>query len=304
MSETQPLNAEVTAAYNNSYLLIAGWLDSTGFRTHGLRCKDPGGRRPGIGEEFLAATRFREADRETETSVRGYFLDSGVCLLSHNGEEYVEGIRTFPLPQGVRLRRELGEVLSQRRSVREYTGDSVDIAQVATLVRAAGAITASGHVDLLEGGERTIPFRTAPSPGGLYPVEVWLLPLMVKGLPKAVWMYDPRHDQLVEVGDGSGVAAALASFAVAEEIISLSRAAAVVLLVGRPRKVMRKYGDRGVRYMFLEAGAISENIHLASGAIGIGSVDCASVCDDQMHSALGIDGESSVLVHAVVLGVP
>ena len=67
---------------------------------------------------------------------------------------------------------------------------------------------------------------------------------------------------------------------------------------------MRKYGDRGVRYMFIEAGAIAENIHLASGAIGIGSVDCASIHDDQMHSALGIDGESSLVVHAVVLGAP
>lgn len=304
MPGDSPISAEVVAAYNNSYLTFAGWLGSTGFRTHGLRCKDPGGRRAGVAEEFLAGTRFQAADRETEASVQGYFLDPGVCLLARNGEEYLEGLRTMPLPRGARLRRELGEVLSQRRSVREYTGDGLDAAQVASVVRAAGAITAAGHVDLVEGGERTIPFRTAPSPGGLYPVELWLLPLKVAGIPEAVWMYDPRHDQLVETGEAARIAVAMDSFAVPEEIIALSRAAAVVLMIGRPWRVMRKYGDRGVRYLFIEAGAIAENIHLACGALGIGSVDCASVHDDKLHAALGLDGETSLLVHAVVLGVP
>jgi SagB-type dehydrogenase family enzyme len=304
VTETNQVAAEVAATYSNSYLTLAGWLDSTGFRTHGLRAKDPGGHHAGVGEEFLLATRYREADRETEASIQGYFLDPGVCLLAHNGEEDVSGIATFPLPSGVRLRRELGEVLARRRSVREYTGDHLDLGQLATLLRAAGAVTATGHVDLVQGGERAIAFRTAPSPGGLYPVETWLLPLEVDGLPDSVWRYDARRDELVSVAAADRIAPALKSFAVPEDMISLSRAAAVLVLVGRPWKVMRKYGDRGIRYLFIEAGAIAENIHLAAGALGLGTVDCASVRDDEMHSALGLDGESSLLVHTVIVGVP
>jgi SagB-type dehydrogenase family enzyme len=296
--------AEQAAAYGNAYTAVTGWLRATGFRTHGLRFKDLGARPRGIGEEFLLATRYRRSDRETEASIQAYFLDPGVVMLSRNGEEDLTGRTTVPLPSGPRLRRELGEVLGNRRSVRDYTGDSVTIDQLATVARAAAAITAAGRVDLVEGGERAISFRTAPSPGGLYPLELWLLPLRVDGIARAVWRYDSRHDALVQEADAAAVSAAVNAFAVPEEVIALGRASVVVLLVGRPWKVMRKYGDRGVRYLFIEAGAVTENVHLACGSLGLGSVDCASVHDDELHTALGLDGELRLLVHSVVIGVP
>jgi SagB-type dehydrogenase family enzyme len=296
--------AERIAGYGNAYQLVAGWVGSTGFRTPGLRFKDLGGAgRRGVAEDFLLATRYRRADRETEASIQGYFLDPGVVMLARNGEEDSAGRRTVPLPPGVRLSRELGEVVATRRSVRGYTGDAVPFDQVATLVRAAGAVTGVGHVDLVEGGSRDIHFRTAPSPGGLYPIELWLLAPGVDGLARGVWRYDARRDLLVEEGDEGRLDRALAAFAVPEEIISLSRAALVLLLIGRPWKVLRKYGDRGVRYLFIEAGATAENVHLACGSLGLGSVDCASVHDDDLHAALDLDGELRLLVHTVVIGV-
>jgi hypothetical protein len=65
---------------------------------------------------------------------------------------------------------------------------------------------------------------------------------------------------------------------------------------------MRKYGDRGLRFVFIEAGAIAENIHLPTVAFVYGSVDCASVHEDEIHDALGIDGGDEALIHAIVLG--
>ncbi|HEY8340506.1 MAG TPA: SagB/ThcOx family dehydrogenase [Egibacteraceae bacterium] len=300
----ETLSAERVAAYANSYQEVSGWTRSTGFQTHGYRFSHLGDVPRSIGEQFLLATRYRRIDRETEASIASYFVDPGVVMLSRNGEEDVAGRRVEQLPEGVRLRRELGEVLGNRRSIRDYTGDAIPLPQLATVVRAAGACTAVGHVDLVEGGERSIPFRTAPSPGGLYPLEVWLLARRVEGLDAGVWRFDPRRDALVHEGDEAMEEAARGCFAVPEEVIALSRAAAVILLVARPWKVMRKYGDRGVRYLFIEAGAIAENIHLACGSLGLGSCDCASVHDDELHQALDFDGELRQLAHTVVIGVP
>lgn len=302
--ESGAIGAEAAGAYANGYLTVTCWQGSTGFRPHAFRFRDLGAAARGIGEQFLVSTRYRRADRETQASVQSYFLDPGVAMLARDGQDSVDGLVTAPLPKGVRLRRELGEVLGRRRSVREYTGDAVPLDQVATVLRAASAITAAGHTELMEGGERRLTFRVAPSPGGLYPLETWLLPLEVPELPRAVWRYDAHRDLLVEEGDDQQVEEAVASFAVPDEIISIRRAALVLLLVGRPWKVLRKYGDRGVRYMFIEAGAIAENVHLACGALGLGSVDCASVRDDELHEALGLDGEFRMLVHAVIVGVP
>ena len=296
--------ADRAAVYGNTYKVVTPWTTSTGFRTNSLRFSGLESVGRGIGEHFLLATRYRRNDREIEASIQSYFQDPGVVMLSRNGDESPTGAPAVPLPHGVRLHREFGEVLGRRRSVRSYTGDAIPLDQVATIVRAADAITGRGHVDLVEGGERSISFRTAPSPGGLYPIELWLLPVRVKGLSRSVWRYDPKRDLLVEESNEATLKKALGSFAVPEEVISVSRAALVLLMIGRPWKVMRKYGDRGVRYLFIEAGAMAENIHLACSSLGVGSVDCASVHDDELHAAIGLDGEMRVLVHTVIIGIP
>ena len=299
-----PYGADHAALYGNTYKAVTPWAGSTGFRTHSLRFGDLGSAGRGIGEQFLLGTRYRRHDRETEASIQSYFQDPGVVMLSRNGEEDPAGRSVLGLPAGPRLLRDLGELLGHRRSARSYTGDPVPLDQVATILRAADAVTATAHIDLVEGGERTISFRTTPSPGGLYPIELWLLPLRVTHLARGVWRYDPKRDALVEEGGETTMSRALDAFAVPEDVISLSRAALVLLLVGRPWKVIRKYGERGVRYLFIEAGAMAENIHLACRSLGVGSVDCASVHDDELHAALGFDGEMRALIHAVITGAP
>jgi SagB-type dehydrogenase family enzyme len=65
---------------------------------------------------------------------------------------------------------------------------------------------------------------------------------------------------------------------------------------------MRKYGPRGLRYLLIEAGAITQNIHLATQALGFASVDCASVVDAEVHEVLDIDGLYEALIHTIVIG--
>ena len=86
--------------------------------------------------------------------------------------------------------------------------------------------------------------------------------------------------------------------------LTASQAAAVCLLVARPRRATRKYGDRGLRHVLLEAGAIAQQIALACVALGVGSVDSSSFYDDEVHEALSMDGESESVVHLVILGIP
>jgi nitroreductase len=58
-----------------------------------------------------------------------------------------------------------------------------------------------------------------------------------------------------------------------------------------------------MRHALLEAGAIAAHINLAAAALGLGSVDCSSLFDDEVHEALGVDGIYEAVVHAVVVGV-
>jgi hypothetical protein len=76
------------------------------------------------------------------------------------------------------------EALLERRSVREYSNEVLSLEEVPQLLWAAQGITSE-----LRG-------RTAPSAGGLYPLEIYLEVGNVEGLTKGVYKYRPGVHEL------------------------------------------------------------------------------------------------------------
>ena len=144
------------------------------------------------------------------------------------GKEELDALPSVALPKGIKLRRELGEVMARRRSGRSYTGDPIDLSYLATVVRSGGAVTSEGTVELLNGDETVLHFRTAPSGGGLYPIDIAVVALRVTGLDRGIYRYDPLGDRLVDIGGRADATALMSAFAVPEDIVSVSRAAAGV----------------------------------------------------------------------------
>jgi SagB-type dehydrogenase family enzyme len=286
----------------NSYKSADPWVDSTGLRTHSLRHRTLShSNDPRIAEEFLVNTRLRHHDRETEASIQSYFLDAGLATVARIGQVDEPAATKVSLPPSIRLRRDVDEILMGRRSRRQYTGDAIGVDFVATIVRSAAGVTGEATVDLAGGGETTLRFRVAPSGGGLYPVHLYVAAFFVTDLDRQLYRYEPLQDALVRCG---GVERLLEACAVSDDLISLRRASVVFLLVGQPWRSLRKYGPRGLRFLFLEAGAMTQNIHIATAALGLGSVDCASFYDDDVHALLRVDGVNEALIHAVVIGDP
>jgi SagB-type dehydrogenase family enzyme len=235
-------------------------------------------------EEFLVNSRLRRGDAEMGLSIKTYLTEPHVSLLSLIGQSGRRGNRAIPLPPSVELRMSLGEVIQKRRSLRRYTGGTISFPCLAAMLRVACGP------------------GVAPSGGGLYPIEVYVAALRIEDLARAVYLYDPRKSQLWETGDGSVLEALLRAVALPGQVVTEDKASAICLLVGRPWRSMRKYGDRAMRYVFLEAGAIAEHISLAATALDLGSVHFASIYDDEAHEALRIDGVYEALIHAVVVG--
>jgi len=197
---------------------------------------------------------------------------------------------------------ELGEVLRRRRSIRRYTGDQLELTHLAAILRAAFGVTGTIDLPLTTGGGATLKLRATPSGGGLYPIEAMIVSLNVKDLPKGIYRLTVSNETLQKTGSTGNLTKFADSFASPDEFVSLSRANAVVLLVARPWRSMRKYGDRGLRLVLIEAGEIAAQINLAATALGLGALDCASFYDDEVHEAIGVDGRFRTLVHAIIIG--
>ena len=286
------------AVYANSYRTIKPQIGSTGLRTHPLRYEGARHVQSRVAEEFLINSRLLRRDVEFEISVGSHFTEGTMAMLSLVGQEGKRGTRTVPLPKPVELRLAFGETVRRRRSRRVYTGDPLPLSYLATIARAACGITGEAAGD----DHPPLALRSTASGGGLYPVDLHFAALRVDGLQRGTYLFDPRRDELWQTGGDGELDAVMSSFAAPDQAISTSQAAAVCLLAGRPWRTMRKYGARGMRHLFLEAGAMAAHINLAATALGVGSVDCSSIYDDEAHEALRMDGLYEALVHAVVLG--
>lgn len=288
------------AVFGNGFRPTGPWFSSTGLRTFAVRHaagSARGSARPA--EDFLINSRLRRRDVEFEASVGAYFTEPAALMTALLGLEGRQGTESIALPAPVPLHMALSEAIQRRRSARAYTGDAISLRYVSSLLAAAGGVTRRLTGDY----GRAPALRSVPSGGALYPVGVLVVTLCVDGLARGVYSYDPRGEVLWRTGADEAVDLVLAAAAGPDERAAMQDAAAIFLLVARPWRAMRKYGDRGMRHVFIETGLMAAHLHLAGAALGVGSRDTASLYDDEVHEALELDGVYEALVHAIVVGV-
>lgn len=172
------------------------------------------------------------------------------------------------------------EALLRRRSTRDFPDDPVSIADVSQLLWAAqGVTTAAGE-------------RTAPSAGATFPLEVYLVAGRVDDLEAGVYKYRPRTHRLEKVVGGDA-RAALAKAALGQDCVK--RCAAAFVLASVYGRTTVEYGERGVRYVHMEAGHAGQNIHLQAAALGLGAVVVGAFDDGDVAGLLGLAGKEQPL---------
>jgi SagB-type dehydrogenase family enzyme len=168
------------------------------------------------------------------------------------------------------------EALAERRSIREYSKDSLSLADVSQLLWAAQGETADW------GG------RTAPSAGALYPLEIYLVAGSVQGLDAGLYHYDPEKHAVTQTKKGDLRQRVTEASLYQDEI---TKAPATIIISAVYERTMAKYGDRGIRYVHMEVGSVAENIYLQVESLSLGTVFIGAFDDDEVKQALGIDEE-------------
>jgi SagB-type dehydrogenase family enzyme len=182
----------------------------------------------------------------------------------------------------------LEAALSQRRSVRSYASDPLDLANISQLLWATQGLNRPGG------------YRSVPSAGALYPLEAYLVVGNVDGLPAGVYRYRPlshdlrktvdgdRRDELTDAALGQG---------------SIRRAPAVLVLCAVFERTTEKYGQRGIQYTYMEAGHAAQNFALQAVALGLGSVPIGAFRDNRVKKALALPDNEHPL-YIIPVGKP
>jgi len=197
----------------------------------------------------------------------------------------------IPLPRTWILAVEhLTPLLQHRRSLRKYSAEPISLEHLAFLLWASQGNT---------GQAGRYFFRAAPSAGALYPVETYISAHSITGLTAGLYHFDAEHfalDRLRQQDEAEAVAQACL------DQKFLAQAAVVFLWTGVFRRVMSKYGDRGIRYILLDAGHICQNVLIAAEAVGCGGCPIGAFYDNELNQLLQIDGEEESILYAASVG--
>lgn len=163
----------------------------------------------------------------------------------------------------------------QRRSVREFSPVQLSTNEISQLLWAAQGITDSRG------------FRTAPSAGALYPLELYVV------LEQGVFHYDPHAHNLTTVSVGD-LRSDLYSVSLRQDAIL--NAPMILVITAVFSRTEAKYGRaRSPRYVHMEAGHAAQNTLLQAVSLGLEAVPIGAFEDIRVQEVLGLSADHEPL---------
>ncbi|MCK5193954.1 MAG: SagB/ThcOx family dehydrogenase [Desulfobulbaceae bacterium] len=166
------------------------------------------------------------------------------------------------------------ETLLKRRSIRSYKSEPLAIAEISQLLWSAQGVTNRKG------------FRTAPSAGALYPLEVYIAAGNVTDLDAGIYKYYPHRHEIVNTVKGNK-RSELCRAGLGQS--SIKNAPAVMVFCAVFERVTRSYGKRGIQYVHMEVGHAIQNVCLQAISLGLGSVIIGAFNDYDVKEVMNFE---------------
>lgn len=188
----------------------------------------------------------------------------------------------------------LDKVITSRISQRPMEAKPIALEHVATLLHYAYGITRNN-----DGTEFPRPFRTVPSAGALYPLELFFHGGRIEDLKPGLYHYSPVLNCVRLLKKGDEVIKISKSMVQPELVLQSS---VIIFLTALFERSAFKYGDRGYRFVMIEAGHVAQNINLVASALNLASVNIGGYFDREIDQILGIDGIAHSTIYMIAIG--
>ena len=226
-------------------------------------------------------TLTRAADYQRQTMYSRHSTGGGGMDWANKPEPYLY----YPGAEMVSLPREL--VLPKVEGVKVLQGGLARIPQPLDLTALSALLfMAYGFTDQVDYGTEIFLYRSAPSAGALYPVDVYLSAQGIEGLEDGLYYYSLTDFGLARLRSGPPPAGVPAP---------------ALILSARYFRSSWKYKDRAFRYCLLDAGHVAENIALALPTLGLSGEFFAQFDDKVLNAYLGLEPEKAAVLGFVSL---
>jgi SagB-type dehydrogenase family enzyme len=192
----------------------------------------------------------------------------------------MENTITLPKPR-LKGKFSLEEVMLRRRSTRVFSSRNITKSQLSQLLWACQGMT---------GGY----YRTIPSAGATYPLEIFVLlgEDGVESLDGGVYQYVPKEHFIIHHLPGD-LRKELCSACLEQDFIR--RVPLSFVICAEYSRTTASYGERGVRYVHMEVGHLGQNLALQGEALGLCSVMVGAFRDEDVSRVINLPVELTPL---------
>ena len=185
-------------------------------------------------------------------------------------------------------------LLSRRRSHRVTKGHEIEFTKIAKIMKASAGITVS--VAVPDSNNLRQFFRSYPSAGAQYPLELYAL--RFEQNIGTVFHFEPKIDCVSVIARNISREGLTAHSGFQDDVIA---APAYFVIAARMERTLKKYDERGYRFVLLEAGHLAQNILLSAENLGLGACPLGRFLDDELKNFLQINTLEEIL-YVVALG--
>lgn len=241
----------------------------------------------GIGQEFMVKTRYSNF----ELSDQKKQVPQPPLETFYDGTEVIIDL---PMPEEIpAINIDFMAAVELRTSVRDYQNMPVSLLELSFLLWCT-----QGVKQVLGGDKATL--RTVPSAGARHAIETYLLINNVEGLKPGLYHFLALEHKLAQVNMTDTIAEEISNACLNQKFV-ISGAVTFIWVADVARMTWR-YGERGYRYLHLDAGHICQNLYLSAQVIGCGACALAAFDDEQLNSVMGIDGQKQFVVYVGTVG--
>lgn len=209
--------------------------------------------------------------------------------------EYDKTQPVIKLPKPSEIVNELVDsrkMIEQRKSIRNYSEVPLTMDQLSYLLWCT-----QGVKEVFQGAAT---LRNAPSAGARHAFETYLLINNVEGITPGLYRFLALKHSLIPVSLDKDIADKITKACLNQNFIKTS--AVTFLWIAVPYRMNWRYGERGYRYLYLDAGHVCQNLYISAESINCGTCAIAAYSDDELNQILGLDGKEQFVIYLATVG--
>lgn len=200
----------------------------------------------------------------------------------------------LPKPEDIDLGEyDLRKAIEERRSLRRYSDELLSLEELSYLLWLTQGVKSIDE-------KRHVTWRTVPSAGCRHPFETYLSINRVEELAPGLYRYFALEHKLAPIRLDEQFNKELTQACGGQRQVLTS--AVTFIWAAVPYRTVWRYAERSYRYMYLDAGHVCQNLHLAAESINCGICAIGFFDDDAVDALVELVPPEMFVIYMASLG--